>query len=768
MPRDILEALRAVWRRPAVTVLLAGTLAIGIAATTVAFTIADAVLWHPLPFANSDRLVRVRGVVAADHALPDTPGVLDAILPFTLDSATIRIDDEPEAVTIGEVTPGSFAALGIRPSAGRELVVGDAESTVVVNAKLWHRLTDPATGATRHLLVEGQPQTIVGAMPDGFEFPVSRVVLWRSYVPPQGRYAALGILHPGTPIGTAQAFARTLGLSKMTPVMQITPFVAVDPVTANALDALLWAVALVLVIATANAIQVALSDAVRRDTEMALRAALGASRVRLARLVLIETLVAASAAVGVAWLVASLTLATLVKGVPYFISFQALRPIDLNGRAFLVACLAALGAAVVTTAFAALRGTWTARTPVRQDRGIIGTAPRLTRLRHLLIVAQLAVTIAVVSSAGLLAKTVRQLDHADRGFEPDGVLDIVFQLPQSLLDDEPTTRVRLDELRVAAAGMPGVAGATVSNTLPPGLMTLTAQEVVIESGATRSHNETIWFGRVDDGFFSTLRIPVVAGRVFDGRDRHDTEPVAVVSRSLAGAWWPDGNAIGQRFRSTPTAPWQVVVGIVGDAPNTDVDRAHGTLAFYTPRVQSPTWFYEGLIVRAAGDPLALVPQLRALVHRALPDAPVIGVDTADEMVANANLRTRFAARFMIVFAGVAFILATIGVYGAFWYAVRQRTRELGLRLAIGASASDVRGLILRESLRLVLAGTVIGLPLAVLSGRALRPLLLNVSATDPATIALVIGIVAAAAIGATYLPARRAAHIDPLDALRAE
>jgi putative ABC transport system permease protein len=782
--QDLRQAVRFFWRRPGVAVLVVGTLGIGIAATTIIFSLADAILWHPLPFPDWDRLVRVRltasgglGPQSASgatlEAWPAKAQILDGLYPFGLDSAIVRLGDEPQAVTTCQLSPGLLSALGVTPVWGRAFAPDEFRpdsGVVIVSADLWQRLRSTgAAPADPTLLTDGVRQTVIGVMPAGFEFPVGRVSLWRPYAPSLATpgLVALGKLKRGMTIEAAQALARATapnGPGQLVREVRITPFVAVSPTTSVGLRLLLGAVAMLLLISVANAANILVAEAVRRDAELAVRAALGASWPRLARQMVTETLCASAVAALAALVVSAWALTALARTVPYVMFFQTLRPIALDWRALLfgvtVATVAGLGASWLSVARA--RRTAPATALRGQGSGLPGRA----RASHGLTIAQIAVTLPVLASASLLGRGLWHLSRLDPGFSPDHLVQLVVQLPTWRLAHEQETRTALDELRADAARLPDVAGATVAYAIPPSLDSRPLEDLEGASSMAPSGAGDVWFGRVDEGFFSTLGIPVLAGRPFDTGDRLGSQPVAIVSRALAERLSPDGKALGRRFRESSSDPWLTIVGVVGNVTNSGVEQSASQLAFYTPRAQSTTWWYEGLIVRTRPTPEHVVPELRSLMRRRLPDAPIISASTAYDTIAGSSARVRFATALMTAFAGVALGLALVGVYGAFWCAVRQRTREIGVRLALGAAPADVLRMVLATSARLALIGVAIGLPLTLVATRGLGSLLFAVSSSDPATLAVVAIGLAAAAVAASYLPARRASQVEPVDALR--
>jgi putative ABC transport system permease protein len=616
--------------------------------------------------------------------------------------------------------------------------------------------------------MDGVSHTIVGVMSDGFEFPVSRVALWRPYVRDTSatRVTAIGRLKPGVTIGQAQAFAQATRTTRGSPFsdVRIVPFVSVIRSTAMALRVLLGSVALLLLIAVANAANIIQAETVRRDTELAVRASLGASWPRLVRQLIVEALFVSAIAAIAAVVVSAWTLAVLVKAVPYLMSFQALRPIGMDWRALLFAIAIAAAAGIGASCLSAVRAR--SMDPQTALRGQASGVPGQARTRGVLTAAQIAVTLVLLAGAGLLGNGFLRLSRVDPGFDPDHLIDVEVQLPTWRYAGELEMRAALERLRAETMRLPDVVDVTIAHSMPPNLESRALDGVAIDDATLPATAGFVSTGLVDGRFFPTLGIPLLAGRMFDDRDQPNSPPVAVVSRTFAQQLWPRRDPLGRRFRESATAPWHMIVGVVGDVRNGGFDQALGPLAYYTARNQSPTWWYEGLIVRTRSAPEQTVPTVRSIIQRMLPDAPIVGVRTGDDTIAGANARVRFATLLMITFAGVALLVALIGIYGTFWCSVSQRTREIGVRMALGATSPDVLRMVLAGSLRLLAIGLAVGIPLSIAATRTLKSLLFEISPSDPATFAEVIIFLALGAMAATYLPARRAAAVDPVEALR--
>jgi putative ABC transport system permease protein len=793
MLQDARFALRLFARRPGVTALIVGTLAIGIAASTVVFSVADAILWHPLPFREPSRLVGIwsynpaqksaslRIPLASLNAWDAKSQIFETVHAYGLGGNLLTGDGDAQAVTGGSASLGLFAALGVRPQFGRDFMPGDfqpgSDAVVLLSDSLWHaRFAAAPDIVGRAIAVDGQPRSVVGVMPPGFGFPVDSVRLWVPLVESSrpARVNAIGRMRPGVSFAQAQATAEatTHGMldaaGKALPEVRVRPFMASNPNTTTALVALLGAVGLLLLIAIVNAANVLLAEAIRRDAEMSVRASLGGSFARLAQQIATETLLMTTSAaiVGVALSFAVLRL--VVSSLPWMMSFQSLRPIAVDWRAMIFACLTAttVGVATALAPIARVR-----RASMQSSlKGTAIAATSHTRLRSTLVVMQLAVTTVLLVAAGLLANGFVQMNRVDLGFSPANLLAMSVNLPSTILPTESARTQFLDEWRRRAAAVPGVLAATVAGgSLPPHLDTHAGAIETSERGAVTAAGTMVAEDDVDEGFFATLGIPLLTGRAFTTSDSAGALPVAVISRALAERLWPGADAIGRRFRTGADQPWYTAVGIVGNVINGGVEQPLGSLAAYHPRAQAKeTWTYQTLTVRAAGNPRGLERQLRDVVHAINPGIPVTEVETADELIADANGRVRFATFLMWALAAIATSLALIGVYGAFWCSVRQRTREIGVRIALGADPSAIIGMVLKETVAVALLGLAIGLPIAFASSRVLRGLLFGVEPTDPLTFAIASVLLVAAALAASYLPARRAGRIDPTEALRYE
>jgi putative ABC transport system permease protein len=776
--RDLRASLRYVRNRRGLTLLVTSTLAIAIASTTTVYTLADALLWRPVPFHDADRLVRLRGFGEVGGANPVWALQQDAnrtpfsgIYAFGLASAIVEVSGQAEAVTTGTIAPGVLGALGVSPLWGRDFTPQEAATenrVVLASAGLWDRLKSSGQIAP-HVAVDGQPYTVIGALPPGFEFPVSRVMLWRPYAPAPaaGQIAALGILKAGVSREQAQAYAATIApanAARGAAWLQVGPLVATIPLTQLALRVLLGAAAVLLLVAVANVANVLVADGTRRDAEFAIRKSLGASNIRIARQILFETLLLAVIAVAAGIALTIWVMSFVRNAIPYLLMFQALRPIAVDVRGFAFAGMVAAGSAFAAATLVIARRRNGRLEDVLRAQGSGGA--RRNRVRAALVVAQIAVSFVLVAAAALLARSLVRIAAVDPGFDASHVTAVTVEIPQYRYKNDQAVRQALESVKTAALALPGVTNATVVKSIPPGFSTRNLRGL-----ETPSVNETgdtpVSYARVDDQFFATLRVPVLAGRAFTTHDSANSVPVAVVSRALATRWWPAGDAIGQRFRESPIQPWRTVVGVVGNVRSGSFEQPASPYTYYTPVGQeNAVWWFNNIAVRSDNQDVA--PALRDIVTRLMPGAPIMETLSGDEAVANAYTRVRFSALLVIVLAAVTLSLAVVGVFAGSWQSVEERRREIGIRIAMGATPTALVQMVLGRTALAAAIGLAIGVPAALASTRSLTALLFSVSPTDP----LILGVAAlglsAAAIAAAYLPARRAATVDAVQAIKAQ
>jgi putative ABC transport system permease protein len=808
--RDLRYAIRLLLARPGFSMVAVLTLALGIGANTAIFTVVNAVLLRPLPFHDPDRLVMIAersGTIPTLttswlnyqdwRAQSRSYDAFGAVRSLTM---TLTGGSEPERVPAKMVTASLLAALGTPPALGRTLTEIDdrpgAPGVVVLSDALWRRRFGGAADVIgRSITLDDQPFTIVGVMPPRF-----RILAHADLFAPMGPWAAtlpddrgwhpglwpIARLKPGVPLAQAQAELNviTSRLGAQYPAadhdvrgeVQRLQDYAVENVR-PALLVLIAAVGLVLLIACANVANLLLARAVGRRKEIAIRTAIGATWRDIARQMIVESIVLASAggAVGLffGWWSLPLLARLTVSSAPGAADGIALDPAALGFTAAIslaTGCLFGLAPALQT-----------ARVDVAtavKEAGVSNAAGGGHQaLRRTLVVAEIAMATMLLIGALLLTQSMMRLQDVELGFNPSGLLVSDVPLSPISYGSSGQRGHLVDRLLPRLRRIPGVNAATVATTPPFDGAGLSLHFNIPGRPPKGPEAFTITGYRgVTTGYFSTLGIPLVAGRDFTDRDRENSKPVAIVNDAFVRRFFRGDRAEALRARTqigalpNDEAPVLEIVGVVGDTKQAFETTLQPTI--YVPYLQPPidllgtAYRNVAIVLRTDGDPAALAPSLRAAMREIDPDQPLVAVRTMTASMADSVTAPRLRSLLLIVLSGVALALALVGVYGVMAYAVSERAREIGVRMALGASARDIRALVVGEGARLAIAGVVVGLAGAAAATRALGALLVGVSATDPATFLLAAIGLGGAAVAAAYGPARRAARIDPAVLLR--
>jgi putative ABC transport system permease protein len=802
--RDLAFAGRRLARRPGFSAVAVATLTVGIGGASAIFGVANAVVLRPFPFHEPQRLVLLwqndarRGQPFEEMSYPmyrdwrersrvfaDLAG-----MPSTNQSWVLTGRGRPVKLVGRIVTVNFFSVLGVAPALGRTLLPEDdragAGRVVVLGDALWRdRFGASPEVVGQAIILDGEPFTVVGVMPPGFAYPRG-AALWTPVVPAVGALAedpkvwwmsGLGRLAPGVSLEDARRETSALveaydrehfQAEGMTAVLTPLAEAVLGP-TRPALLALLGAVGLVLLVACANVAGLQLVELAERGQEMAVRLSLGASPAGLARVLLAESLVL-SAVAGMAGV------AVARAGVPLLV---ALAPGDVPRLHQAAVDARTVGfAAFVTLLSAVLCGL--APMLVVRGRGLpqaLRDASRSVtsgrgRLRALLVTGEVALALVLLVGGGLLVRSFVALSRAPLGFETRGVLSVDVDLPRPVADDVTKRRRFLDEMLRKVRALPGVDSAAVVTLRPLSGTVGMDWPFTVEGQAPKDaeRNPLLNFETVSPGYFETMGIPLTRGRGFTESDREGHPGVVVVSETLAKRYWPGLDPIGKRIK-IPLPPtefndtWLSVVGVAGDARYREFRAAR--LDLYMSYLQADPSLQD-LVVRTAGDIAVVAPLLRQAIQELDPELPPPGVTTMGRVVSEALGGPRFAARLFSAFALVALLLAALGLYGLLAWSVRRRTREIGVRVALGARPIDVGRLVLGEGLALTAAGLALGLVAALLGARVLSALLFGVEPTDGATLAAASGLLVAVAGLACALPARRALRMDPAAALRHE
>jgi len=793
---------RSLRRQPGFTATAVLTLALGIGATTAVFTVVDGVLLRPLPYRDPERLLILlngrNGRLSASFSPPNyrditaSSGVFADAAAMNPSSVNLTGAGDPQQLDGADVTWNFFSVLGVAPQSGRLFVEADAQGdalAVVISDALWRRLGSRRDIVGDTLRLDGRAYAVIGVAGPETTFP-GRADYWRPLVftPHQLSDSQRGAqwvnvvarLKPRVSLSEANAALATVGsrLAVAYPgVNRGRQFAAArlhDRLVTGirpALLVLLGAVALVLLIACVNVANLLLARGYSRLREVAVRAAVGARRTRLVQQFLAESLVLGGTGAAAGLIVAIWSLRALAAVGPA--NVPQLADIGIDWRVLGFTAATAIGTSVLFGLVPALAATSVAspRSANSGGRGAIGHAG--TRLRKSLVVAEMALAVVLLAGAGLLMRSYREIVGVNPGFSPDHVLTFRIALPLTKYDS--TTAIsRFVEDYVQRLAHAGAQSASAVFGLP--LDTdFNAFSTFTRPGVQPPGEEPMVGMRIiTPDYLQTLKIPLKRGRLFNEHDTETSPEVVLINEEAARRYWADVDPIGQqlhlgaRIASVPgvRSGQKTIVGVVGNVKKGGLDAAVPP-EVYLPYTQHPIETMT-IVVRTAGEPLAFVPTARAELAAVDRELPLSAIRPMADVVGRSIAERKFTMILLASFAVVAVALATIGVYGVLAYVVSQRTQEIGVRLAIGAAPDDVMRLFVREGARLAVAGLALGLVAALAAARLLTALLFGVTAADPETFALVLVALGSAALAASYLPARRAARIDPMEALRVE
>jgi predicted permease len=797
--RSVRQAVRSLGRSPAFTVPALLILAVGMTAATAIFTMVDSIVFRPLDLPESERLV----LVCEEH--PRMQGYCNAapgqVEDFRASAATLSelgigrtwphiLADGSGSTGVngGLATAGFLRALGVRPALGRLFSDDEhgpaGDKVVLLSHPLWTTRYggDPAVVGSA-LQLDGEPHTVIGILPEGFEAPfdMAGVALWKpphfDPADPEVRgwrgFRAVGRLAPGVALPAAQAelsavyagIARTH--EEVNEEWRLRVYPLLDRVvgdTRPVLLAFLGAAGLLLVIVCANVANLLLARGLGRRQELAVRAALGADRARLVRGILVESLALTFvASAGAAALAAGATRLLLRLAPP---NIPRLDEVVMDGRVLGFTALLALVTTAVFAVLPALRVTaWNLADTVKSGgRGTEGRGSG--RLRGALVAAELALSVVLLASAGLLARSFGAYLAWDPGFDRTSLLAVSAFVNTAKYDSRATLFAMWRQAEEQVAALPGVASVATASAGPLFGGGDGATPYVPAGKESAGELPSVRWYDVGPGFFRTLGVPVVEGREITEADGLDVAPVAVVNQAMARAAWPGESAVGKRVRLPELERELDVVGVVADVePLTPGTQAPAEIYWSNRQMGRPaTWF----LVRADGDAAALSRAVIEALFAVDPDLSLGTPRTLASQEARALVRPRFQAAVLLAFALAALVLSAVGVYAVVSYGVARRVREMGIRMALGASGPQVLALVLRSNLAVTLAGVGAGTVGAVLAGRLLRGVIHGVSPADPVALGGAALVLLAVALGAAFVPALRATRADPLRAIQSE
>jgi len=806
--RDIKVALRRLAKSPAFTAISIATLAIGIGATTAMFSVVHNVLLQPLRYADPQQLVVLReGISTPEANFSDLPANANHLLfwrqynrSFTGIAALLPVAmpmgvDQTEEIGVAQSTANLVSLLGFQPQLGRTF--SDEEETpghsvILLTDGLWKRRfgADPqVTGKT--IALDGRQYQVIGVLPSGFTLPASRAIGglsgtekpiealipfgWTTEqlgeIEGSHNYLAIGRLRSGvTQIeSTTDLNLLQKRISEQIPDhpalnISVIPFQEyLVGASRRSLLLLLAAVCGILLIASINITNLLLVRAAGKAHESSVRVALGATRFQLLGHALMEPLILAAAGGALGTLLAIVSLPLLLRSVPTDLPRIAEVRIDpvVLAFSFGISTLAALCCSILPAWYLAKGSPQLA---LRSESRSTESAPA-KRLRRALVVGEVATSVMLVLLAGLFLTSLIRLLHVDRGFQTEHVLSADVVLPGKQYQDDSARNAFYEQTLTRLNRLPGVESAGAVSVLP--LNGDNWGDWISKTGDT----QPLWqrpgghFRWITPGYFETLHVPLVAGRFLNEADRGKN--VAIISKQVAETVWPGRNPIGERFtRGDPTEPAIEIVGVVGDVRSLDLSQD-------PPRmVYMPYWYRSrttaSLVLRTTGDPTAMADTMRRTIASVEPQAAVPTIRTMESVVDGSLSARRFQMRLLITFAVCSLLLAGLGIYGVVAYSALQRSQEIGIRMALGANHADIYRLILSEGVGPVLVGTILGVLLALLPGRIIASLLFEVRPTNPLITASSCAILLAVGVLAALLPARRAAKIDPIQALHYE
>ncbi|MFN8573022.1 MAG: ABC transporter permease [Gemmatimonadaceae bacterium] len=799
--QDVTYTLRALRSSPGFALTALATLALGIGATTGIFSVVNGVLLRPLPYPDAGQLYRVWTANKTAGALQATTSAMDLddwraqrerlvdLGGYWFQTGGSGLDltgmGEPQRLAAVFITPGFFRTMGVAPVLGRlprdeELVRGGPDRIVLLTHAFWQRQFGGRNDVVgRTLTLNNEAFTVIGVLPSSFAFPTPHADLFASFslftddqIPRLRFVRLLGVVARARAGMTEAAVTAELQTITRRLAARYPENAAWDGVTVRGLKASitgdvtrsLWvlfgAVAVLLMIACVNVASLQLSRATARAGEIAVRSALGASRARLIRQLLTESVVLATVGGVLGILVAVLT----VRGIAGLAADQLPRGTEVmvDARALLFALMLSLVTGVAFGLFPALRVARDLQPTARGTRGIAG--PSRGNLRHALVISEVALVMVLVTAGGLMLRSLRELNSVDPGFRTDHLLVMNFTISTDRQGKDYTqayTQI-LDRVRA----LPGVAAAGAAKDAPfrgsgesigfrlPGM--------VIPAGEDSPASAML---NISDGFFKAIGARLISGREFARTDRRGTPLVCVVNQAFAKRWFPGQDVVGKRLLVGDTTQVEIV-GLVNDIRQTEV-ASDAAETVYLHELQNSR-VRMTLLVRTVGEPLQSASAVRAAIHEVDPQQTITETTTMEVAARDALARPRLVTTLLGAFGSAGLLFGALGLYGVLAYLVQQRRRELGVRLALGASQRRVLQMVVRQGLRLTAIGVAIGTVAALASGRVLSSVLFGVKATDPATYLAVVAVLFTVAWIASLLPARRAASVDVVETLRAD
>src|SRR6266404_4101071 len=796
--QDLRYGARMLAKKPLFTIVAVITLALGIGANTAIFSVVNAVLLRALPYNNPDRLIVLSTITPSGDpdalSIPEAKDYsnqmqsLEDLVSFQSQSVNVTGSDRPDRVRGGFVSANFFKFFNLTPIAGRTFVEGEdqqgAPKQAVVNEKMWReRLNGDPNLDSKKLILNGEPYSVIGVVPATFKEPMdSDVEVWmpQAYFPGTSGQRdsrslfVMGHLRQGVNLSQAQAEAATIAsqLAQAYPKENTGRTAKVESfreLVVSDVRPMLWllfaAVGVILLIACANLANLLLARGLARHREIAVRAALGASRWRLIRQLLTETTLISLAGGAVGVLLAHWGLVALLKLPQNFVNTEE-ATLDTGVLLF------AFAVSVLTGWVFGLVPALQLAKPDLQSflkegaRGS-GEGARWNRVRGGFVVAQVALSLLLLVSAGLLIRSFDKLLRVNVGFKPEQLLSLEYRLPRTKYK-EPAAQWNFHRQVVERLQqIPGVQSASLVRGLPfSGNGGTTAITLPDREPPSKGMEPEVMFNTAMPNYFETIGIPFIKGRLFNNQDQVNTPSVLIINETMARKFWPNQDPLGKQVKFVEDGTTGTVIGVVGDAKHYWLEE-ESRPQMYAAYSQQPGIFAT-VVMRTSVEPLSLAETVRQAIWKVDSDQPMWKIRTVEFLVNRSVADRKFLLALMGIFAALALLLTMIGLYGVISYLINQRTQEIGIRMALGAQAGDILRMVLKQGMTLVFAGVALGLGAAWLLTRLISRLLYQVSATDPITFASISLLLITVALLACYLPARRATKVDPLVALRYE
>jgi predicted permease len=802
--QDLRFGVRILAKKPAFTAVAVLALALGIGANTAIFSVVNTILLTPLPYKEPDRLMMIWENQIIRGVERDTPSPANYIdwrdqnqsfenmAAFTGQSFNLVGVGDPERLEGQRVSSTLFPILGVEAIAGRVFLPEEDEpgnnNVALISQSLWQRRFNSDPGLIgRPLTLNGQSITVVGVIGTKHQFPHRETDVWVPIAFDSGEAArrgshylqVVGRLKPGVNRQQAHTDLNTIAsrLEEQFPHTNSGTAVTVLPLHEQlvgdirpALLILLGAVGFVLLIACANVANLLLAQAASRQKEISIRTALGASRFRVVRQLLTESIVLSAVGGAAGLLLAFWSIDLLSPLIPQNLS--QVQGVSLDSRVLIFTLVILLMTGIIFGLAPALQASNPNLNETLKEggRGTSGGL-RQNRIRSLLVISEVALALVLLVGAGLMIRSFARLGGVNPGFQPENLLTMRVVLPDNKYATLEQRAAFYDQMIERVESLPGVESASVISWLPLRMIG-GSNSFTIEGRPEPEPGQgpIASFRTISPNYFRTMGIPVMDGRALSERDTAGSTNVTVINQTMARRFWPDENPIGKRIKlggARSQAPWLEIVGIVGDVKQAGLDldtrpemyRTYAQPSFFAPR---------DLVVRTTSNPLGLAGAVRSEIWAIDKDQPVSSVQTMENILADSIARSRFNMLLLGIFAGVAMVLSAVGIYGVMSYSVAQRTHEIGIRMALGAKPSHVLKLVVRQGMTLAAIGVAGGIVAALALTRLMTSLLFGVSATDPLTFTAISLTLVLVALAASYIPARRAAKVDPCEALRYE